>query len=80
MVFRDDILIYSPDLDTQLQHLTLVFEKLREHQLYMKASKFYFAQNKLDTWVTSFLMQGWPQTLPKLRPCSNVLSLLLSYN
>ena len=48
MVFLDDILIYSPDFDTHLQHLASVLEKLREHQLYMKASKCSFAQTKLE--------------------------------
>ena len=48
MVFMDDILIYSPDFDTHLQHLASVLEKLREHQLYMKASKCSFAQTKLE--------------------------------
>jgi len=48
MVFLDDILIYSPDFATHIHHLTLVLDKLREHQLYMKASKCSFAQTKLE--------------------------------
>ena len=48
MVFLDDILIYSPDLETHLHHLTLVLDKLWAHQLYMKPSKCSFAQNKLE--------------------------------
>ena len=48
MVFLDDILIYSPDLQTHLHHLALVLDKLREHHLYMKPSKCSFAQNTLE--------------------------------
>lgn len=48
MVFLDDILIYSPTLESHLAHLTVVLEKLREHNLYMKESKCSFAQTKLE--------------------------------
>ena len=47
MVFLDDILIYSPDFDIDMQHLSLVLKTLREHQLYMKASKCSYAQTQL---------------------------------
>ena len=39
MVFLDDILIYSPTLEAHVSHLDQVFQKLREHKLYMKPSK-----------------------------------------
>ena len=45
LVFLDDILIYSPTLES---HLTQVLEKLREHQLYLKRSKCSFAQHQLE--------------------------------
>jgi len=48
MVFLDDILIYSPSLQTHPQHLEQVFQKLREHNLYMKANKCSFAQHQLE--------------------------------
>ena len=48
MVFLDDILIYSPSLEAHLSHLDQVFAKLREHKLYMKASKCSFAQHQLE--------------------------------
>ena len=48
MVFLDDILIYSLDFETHIHHLTLVLDKLRENQLFMKASKCSFAQTKLE--------------------------------
>jgi len=47
MVFLDDVLIYSPDLATHLQHLRQVFQVLRHHKFYIKQSKCYFAQHQL---------------------------------
>ena len=48
LVFLDDILIYSPTLESHVTHLTQVLEKLREHQLYLKRSKCSFAQHQLE--------------------------------
>lgn len=47
LAFLDDILIYSPDLESHVQHLRMVLDKLREHKLYMKLSKYSFAQSQL---------------------------------
>jgi hypothetical protein len=46
-VFFDDILIYSPDLSTHLDHLRLVFELLSKDQWKLKLSKCTFAQTQL---------------------------------
>jgi hypothetical protein len=48
MVFLDDILVYSPSLESHIQHLKLVLTKLRDNQLYMKANKCSFAQHQLE--------------------------------
>ena len=48
MVFLDDILIYSPDLDSHLAHLEQVLETLRTNQLYIKKSKCSFAQGQVE--------------------------------
>ena len=48
LVFLDDILIYSKSLEDHLQHLQQVLETLRQHQLYLKASKCSFAQHSLE--------------------------------
>ena len=42
VVFIDDILVYSKNKEDHKEHLPLVLEKLREHQLYAKFSKCEF--------------------------------------
>jgi hypothetical protein len=42
VVFIDDILIYSASAEEHEQHLRVVLEKLRQHQLYAKFSKCEF--------------------------------------
>ena len=42
VVFIDDILVYSKNEEEHKEHLRLVLEKLREHQLYAKFSKSEF--------------------------------------
>ena len=42
MVFIDDILVYSKNEEEHKEHLRLVLEKLREHQLYANFSKCEF--------------------------------------
>lgn len=38
MVFLDDILVYSIDLEKHVDHLEAVFKLLNQHQLYLKKS------------------------------------------
>jgi hypothetical protein len=42
MVFIDDILIYSKNLEDHAKHLHIVLERLRDHRLYAKFSKCEF--------------------------------------
>ena len=42
VVYLDDILIYSKNEEEHAEHLRLVLERLREHQLYAKFSKCEF--------------------------------------
>ena len=42
VVFIDDIMVYSKNEEEHKEHLCLVLEKLREHQLYAKFSKCEF--------------------------------------
>ena len=39
IVFIDDILVYSKNIAEHAEHLRLIFERLRQHQLFAKASK-----------------------------------------
>jgi hypothetical protein len=47
LVFIDDILIYSKNREEHEEHLRLVLQVLREHQLYAKFSKCDFFQKKI---------------------------------
>ena len=42
VVYMDDILVYSKNKEEHAEHLCLVLEKLREHQIYAKYSKCEF--------------------------------------
>ena len=48
LVFLDDILIYSPTLESHLDHLQQVLQVLQDNQLYLKFSKCSFAQEQLE--------------------------------
>ncbi|KAJ4821432.1 polyprotein [Rhynchospora pubera] len=48
LVFFDDILIYSPTMMEHVQHLAIVFELLKEHQLYAKRSKCAFGLQEIE--------------------------------
>ena len=48
LIFMDDILLYSVDLDAHKQLLRQVFQVLQQHQFYVKQSKCSFAQKKLE--------------------------------
>jgi hypothetical protein len=42
LVFIDDILVYSQSEEEHADHLRMVLQRLREHQLYAKLSKCEF--------------------------------------
>lgn len=48
MVFLDDILVYSTDLEKHVDHLEVVFKLLNQHQLHLKKSKCLFEQEQLE--------------------------------
>ena len=47
VVFIDDILIYSKTEEEHKEHLKIVLQKLREHQLFAKFSKCDFFKDKI---------------------------------
>lgn len=48
LVFFDDILVYSKDLESHVRHLKTVLEILRENQLYVKKSKCSFGVVEIE--------------------------------
>lgn len=48
LVFFDDILIYSAQWESHLEHLTTVLELLRSHKLVAKTSKCLFGQTTIE--------------------------------
>ena len=51
VVFIDDIIIYSQSEEEHEDHLKMVLQRLREHQLYAKLSKCEF-------WIDEILFLG----------------------
>ncbi|RLN32946.1 hypothetical protein C2845_PM03G30130 [Panicum miliaceum] len=48
LVFMDDILVFSKNLNDHAEHLKLVFQVLQQHKLFVKLKKCTFAQQKLS--------------------------------
>jgi hypothetical protein len=48
MVFIDDILVYSKSMEDHEEHLQVVLQRLRDHQLYAKFSKCEFWINEVS--------------------------------
>ncbi|KAA0056798.1 Transposon Ty3-I Gag-Pol polyprotein [Cucumis melo var. makuwa] len=56
LVFFDDILVYSKDVESHLEHLTIVFTLLREHSLFANRKKCHFGREQIEYlghWVSS---------------------------
>jgi hypothetical protein len=52
VVFIDDILVYSKSTEDHEEHLQVVLQRLRDHQLYAKFSKCEFWINEVSSSVT----------------------------
>ena len=57
VIYLDDIMVYSLSLEEHEKHLRLVFERLRENQLYVKKEKCAFAQTQIQ-FLGHIIQQG----------------------
>ena len=48
LLYLDDIIIYSKTFDEHIQHISQVFDRLREANVKLKPSKCYFAREKVE--------------------------------
>ena len=70
IVYIDDILVYSKNMEEHQQHLWQVLDKLREHKLYAKMKKCSFGQKEIDFLghhVTQHGIQTDPQKIQAIR-------------
>ena len=73
IVFLDDILVYSKSKEEHEQHLRMVFQVLREHQLYEKFSKCSFYQKKIHYLGHIISKDGIvvdPEKIESIRECT----------
>ena len=64
LIFFDDILVYSDSLDHHFYHLTLVFDLMRQHQMFVKESKCAFVQSKVE-YLGHFISACGVETDPR---------------
>ena len=48
LVYRDGILVFSKSAEEHAEHLRMVLQRLREHELYAKRSTCFFNQSELE--------------------------------
>ena len=48
VVYLDDILVFSPDLDSHIRHVSIVLQRLMENKLYAKLSKCVFDSHSVE--------------------------------
>ena len=56
IIYLNNIIIFSKNLEEHFSSLQLVFQKLDEAGLHLKPSKFF--KDRLEYWVTLFLVEG----------------------
>jgi hypothetical protein len=67
LVFIDDILIYSKNIKEHEEHLRILLQVLREHQLYAKFNKCEFFQKQIHFLVHVLSEEGVVVDLDKIR-------------
>ena len=68
IIFIDDILVFSKSEEEHEQHLRMVLDKLREHQLYAKFSKCEFWLHKVEFLGNVLTEEGLSVIPPILKP------------
>ena len=58
IIFIDDIIVYSGNLEEHAEHLRTVLQILRERQLYAKLSKFHFRLDRVAFLGHVILVEG----------------------
>ena len=57
-IYMDDVLVYDANKNDHLDHLKLIFEKIREAGLKLKHLKYTFFKRHLQYYRTSFSGEG----------------------
>eukprot|EP00253_Pinus_taeda_P026665 PITA_26665 len=63
VVYLDDIVVYSDNMEDHKKHLAMVFKALRENQLFLKKSKCVFAQTEIS-FLGHIVGQGYIRMEP----------------
>ena len=67
LVFLDDVLLYSANPQDHADHLKKVLEKLKEHQLFAKASKCEILKTSIEFLGQQICRGGMTPTKAKLK-------------
>ena len=73
LIYLDDIILFSKDASSHLDHIETVLMHLREANLKLKISKCTFAQKQIQFWVILFLETELRWTLLKFALSKNTL-------
>jgi hypothetical protein len=75
IVFLDDILVYSKSEEEHEHHLRMVFQVLRENQMYAKLNKCSFYQNKIY-YLGHIISEEWisvdPEKIEVVKGCKTL--------
>lgn len=71
IIFFDDILIYSPTLSDHIAHLQLVFQIVRDNQLFLRKEKCSFATTKVEYLGHLITKEGFSTDQAKVQVVAN---------